>query len=96
MTASFQFMAMSFLLNLVWLVILGVATIPVFLYVMLGSICNTEVYGNNFKTVKYCFKLSHYGKLFLEESLLRLKKMFLLNFVFTIYQKHISFLNLYV
>ncbi|XP_052676061.1 neuronal membrane glycoprotein M6-a-like [Crassostrea angulata] len=55
------FMAMSFLLNLVWLVILGVATIPVFLYVMLGSICNTEVYGNNFKTVKYCFKLSHYG-----------------------------------
>lgn len=70
MTASFQFMAMSFLLNLVWLVILGVATIPVFLYVMLGSICNTEVYGNNFKTVKYCFKLGHYGKLFLEESLL--------------------------
>lgn len=69
-------MAMSFLLNLVWLVILGVATIPVFLYVMLGSICNTEVYGNNFETITYCFKLSHYGKLHEEECLISLKNHF--------------------
>lgn len=78
-------MVMFFLLNLVWLVIFGVVIIFVFLYVMLGFICNIEVYGNNFKIVKYCFKFSYYGKLFLEESLLSLKKMFLLNFVFIIY-----------
>lgn len=53
-----------------WLVIFGVVIIFVFLYVMLGFICNIEVYGNNFKIVKYCFKFSYYGKLFLEESLL--------------------------
>ncbi|XP_062586469.1 neuronal membrane glycoprotein M6-a-like [Saccostrea cucullata] len=55
------FMMMSFLLSLVWLVIVGVATIPVFLYIMLGSICNQEVYHNNYQTVAYCFRLKHYG-----------------------------------
>lgn len=45
-----------------WLVILGVSTIPVFLYIMFGSICNTEVYGKNSEKIDYVFELRHYGK----------------------------------
>ncbi|XP_048776479.1 proteolipid protein DM beta-like [Ostrea edulis] len=55
------FMAMSFLLSLCWVVILGVATIPVFLYIMLGSFCNHEVYGNSFENVDRCFELRNFG-----------------------------------
>lgn len=66
----FQFMAMSFLLSLCWVVILGVATIPVFLYIMLGSFCNHEVYGNSFENVDRCFELRNFGESFLLWSIL--------------------------
>ncbi|XP_078326259.1 proteolipid protein DM beta-like isoform X2 [Crassostrea virginica] len=55
------FILMSFLLIMGWLVILGVSTIPVFLYIMFGSICNTEVYGKNSEKIDYVFELRHYG-----------------------------------
>ena len=62
---------MSFLLIMGWLVILGVSTIPVFLYIMFGSICNTEVYGKNSEKIDYVFELRHYGKVLYSLKLIK-------------------------
>ncbi|KAK3099188.1 hypothetical protein FSP39_000735 [Pinctada imbricata] len=53
------FMVISFILDLAWVVISCVATIPIIIYMMIMSICNEEVYNNS--ASKYCFELKHFG-----------------------------------
>ncbi|XP_060600734.1 neuronal membrane glycoprotein M6-a-like [Ruditapes philippinarum] len=56
------FMVISYILNLAWLVIMSVGVIPVIVYLMLRSICNTEIYSKDAASLtNYCFSLTQFG-----------------------------------
>ncbi|XP_052795997.1 neuronal membrane glycoprotein M6-a-like [Mya arenaria] len=56
------FMFISYLLNLVWLVISAVCVIPIVGYLMVHSICATEVYSKDANSLNgYCFTLTNFG-----------------------------------
>lgn len=56
-------MVISYILNLAWLVIMSAGVIPVIVYLMLRSICNTEIYSKDAASLtNYCFSLTQFGK----------------------------------
>jgi len=57
-------MFVSYILNLAWLLIMSVGVVPIIGYLMLRSICNTEVYSKDATSLtNYCFSLTSFGKI---------------------------------
>lgn len=56
------FMIISYILNIGWMAIMSVCVVPIIGYVMLRSICNTEVYSKDASSLSnYCFSLTQFG-----------------------------------
>ncbi|XP_067663694.1 neuronal membrane glycoprotein M6-a-like [Haliotis asinina] len=55
------FMAISYILNLAWIIIMSFSVVPVIMYGALAAICNHEVYSRNAQTINYCFNLTQFG-----------------------------------
>ncbi|KAH3833319.1 neuronal membrane glycoprotein M6-a-like [Dreissena polymorpha] len=56
------FMFISYILNLAWMGVTALCVIPIAGYLMLRSICSTEVYSKDASSLGgYCFSLTHFG-----------------------------------
>ncbi|XP_052078744.1 myelin proteolipid protein-like [Mytilus californianus] len=55
------FMCISYLLNLVWIGMLGVGVVPVVAYLMVSSRCDNSVYNKYQNGQVTCINLNHYG-----------------------------------
>ncbi|XP_046582472.1 neuronal membrane glycoprotein M6-a-like [Haliotis rubra] len=55
------FMAISYILNLAWIIIMSFSVVPMIMYGALAAICNHEVYSRNAQTINYCFNLTQFG-----------------------------------
>lgn len=56
------FMIVAYILNLGWLAITSLAVVPIIVYIMLRSICNTEIYSKDANSLtNYCFSLTSLG-----------------------------------
>jgi len=56
------FMIISYILNVAWMGIMSVNVIPIIMYVMLRSICNTEIYSKDAQSLSnYAFSLTRIG-----------------------------------
>ena len=60
----FQFLVLSYVLNIVWMGIVSLGVIPIILYVSVSSVCSHHVYGKRANNITYCFDISNYGELF--------------------------------
>ena len=59
-----QFMVISYIMNLGWMVIMCLGVIPIIFYISIQSICDTEIYNKDAQDLdKYCFRLTQFGKL---------------------------------
>ena len=62
-TLYFQFMVISYILNLAWMVIMSVGVIPIIFYISLSSICDTDIYSKDAQGLEnYCFRLTQFGR----------------------------------
>ncbi len=60
----FQFMILTYFLNIIWMCVTSMCAIPIVIYVMLRSICHWEIEDREIWYYEnYCFNLSRFGEL---------------------------------
>ena len=59
----FQFMIVTYIMNIVWMSVTSVCAIPIVIYIMVRSICHWEIEDREIWYYEnYCFNLSRFGK----------------------------------
>ena len=64
--ASVQFMTLTYLLNAAWIGITSFVALSIIIHVMLNSVCNVEVFEQQFQYIDtewgFCLNLSRFGE----------------------------------